>query len=169
MKATWNVAVIYDGVEARETGVVFCDTLVQRFWSRCKLDVTWLPSESLANVETVRGTLQKTAMADLLVFVVSSQNDLPLHVRGWVEEWLRTRGEREGCLVALAPEGKRCGPCNFLRQLAHRAGMDFLTEVPQSFGEPIPDSVDVYSERASTVTRVLDDILKQPQAPPALP
>lgn len=170
MKATWNVAVIYEGPEAREKGVGFCDALVERFWTRCALEVSWLAFESIPKEESASELLKKVAMADLVVFVVASNRELPLHVHAWVEEWLRLRGEREGGLVALAPEGKLSGtgPHAFLRQVAHRAGMDFLTELPQSLGDPIPDSLDFYTQRACAVTRVLDDILRQPQTPPAL-
>jgi len=47
--------------------------------------------------------------------------------------------------------------------------MDYVTEVPQNLCEPIPGSPESCSERAETVTSVLDEILHRPQSRPEYP
>jgi hypothetical protein len=65
------------------------------------------------------------------------------------------------------PEEKyaACPGKSYLRHIALRAGMDFATGLPESLEDPIPDSPEVYNDRAAQVTSVLDGILHQP-APP---
>ena len=52
-----------------------------------------------------------------------------------------------------------------VRNIAHRAGMDYLTQVPETIGRAIPDSLASCSERADRVTSVLDEILHQKTVP----
>jgi hypothetical protein len=47
----------------------------------------------------------------------------------------------------------------YLRAAAHRAGMDYWTSIPQNLARSVPDSLDSYSERATQVTTLLDEIL----------
>jgi hypothetical protein len=47
--------------------------------------------------------------------------------------------------------------------------MDYLTEVPQEIAQPIPDSLESFSERAQYMTSVLDEILHKPTLPRQLP
>ena len=57
--------------------------------------------------------------------------------------------------------------CLYLRAVAHRAGMDYLTQVPEQLGRVFPESLDFYSERAAQMTDVLEEILQQ-HPPPRL-
>jgi hypothetical protein len=43
--------------------------------------------------------------------------------------------------------------------------MDYLTEVPQEITQPIPNSLESFSERAQQVTSVLREILHKPTLP----
>lgn len=165
MKATWSVIAVYGGARARETAVSFCETLVDRFWSRFDFDVNWLSFEMLANNPSCQEGARKAAEADLIVFATETREGLPRHVQSWIEKWLEDRREREGALAALQAEDLAFGDSTarrYLRQVAHRAGMDFLTEVPEHIHDPFEDSPEVYAVRAKQVTSVLDGILRQP-------
>jgi hypothetical protein len=57
----------------------------------------------------------------------------------------------------------------YLRHIARRAGMDYLSRGAPTATKAIPDSIDSFSERAGRVTSVLANILhKHPHAPPRL-
>ena len=72
-----------------------------------------------------------------------------------------------GLMEAAESTEFRQGPKHrFLRNVAHRAAMDYLTHLPQDLGRAIPDSLDSYTRRAECVTGLLDDILHQPVPPP---
>ena len=82
------------------------------------------------------------------------------------------RGERDGALISLfgkeAEAESLAEKHGYLRQVAHRGGMDYLTETPQSLSFSIPDSLDWCSARAESVTSVLDEILRTRGAPPQI-
>jgi hypothetical protein len=164
VKSTWSVIVVYENAEARESAVAFCDRLVERFWADFGFDVNWCAYESLHDRTKADEAAVKAGEADLIVVAHKTRRDLPGIVKVWTETWLTLRGEHEGTLVGLAdlePENKASACHSYLRQVAHRAGMDFVTELPQSI-DTIPDSPETLADRAKQVTSVLDGILHQP-------
>jgi len=80
----------------------------------------------------------------------------------------------QATLVGLLDPGAIKGTTDekhlYLRNVAHHAGMDYLTKMPENISRGIPDSLDSYSQRAQRVTSVLDEILRKQPVPqqPAL-
>lgn len=173
-KATWTVVVVYDSPETRETAVSFCDQLVQKFWHDCEFDVSWWPTQKLQEGDSAHHARHRATEADLVIFALPPQAEISLDVQEWVESWVPERGEREGALVDLisaresGAEPGAAGTKRYLRHIAHRAGMDYLTQVPPSISWQAPESVDSCAERAQQVTSVLDEILHHQVAPPGL-
>lgn len=173
MKTTLQVVVVYENAETREAAVNFCDRLVERFWSNLEFDVSWWHYPLLSDPTAGNEALQRAATADVLVFAPQSDSPMTDAMQEWAESWVRLRGQREGVLVGLPPqpEGEPELPAKahrYLRGLAHRTGMDYLTGVPQNLSRWMPDETDFWSKRAEQVTQVLDDILRPPP-PPHLP
>ncbi len=168
MKAKWSVLVVYDGDGARQSATQFCDRLVERFWAESEFDVSWCSFDHLEHEQETAATIDKAANANLVVF--AAERELPLHVLDWVELWLARRGEREGVLVGLPGEGaEAAGTHLYFRHIAHRAGMDYLTELPQSMTFPIPESPESCAKRAHQLTSTLDGILQFSPPPPRCP
>ena len=168
-KTAWSVVVVYEDPAARERAVSFCDQLVGRFWARFEFEVSWWSFGLLEEVESAMEAAAKAGQADLIVFAAKAEGDFPLVVKEWIETWLSQRGDREGLLAGLMEAGGREGPKHHcLRKVAHRAAMDYLTQVPHDISRAIPDSLDSYCSRADQVTSVLDDILRQQPPPPSL-
>jgi hypothetical protein len=172
-KAAWSVVVVYEDATARERAMTFCDQMVSRFWAKCEFDVSWWPFTLLDQPVAARGAAEKAAQADLVVFAATPDGDFPLPVRTWVESWLNQRSDREGMLVGLMelPGGAtdwEAQKHQYLRQAAHHGAMDYLTKIPQGTSLSIPESLDSYTERASQVTSLLDDILHQQTSRPQL-
>lgn len=167
------MVVVFEDATTRGQAVEVCDHLVERFWTDCDLAVSWLSCEMLGEPALARDALQKAAEADLLIFAVGSQEEVPLPVREWIETWLSLRGEREGALMDLfgketeaeeAPAARH----GYLRRVAHRGGMDYLSREPQMLSLSFSDSLDWYSARAERVSSVLDEILHTRGAPPQM-
>ena len=172
LKATWSVAVIFDKAKARETGMAFCDSLVHKFWADNEFDVSWWNLNELQESSTAEQALKKSAVADVVVFAIEGVGSD--HFQEWTNQWLKRRGRRKGALVGLVPcTGQSAsGPAlieRFLRHLAHRAGMDFLTAVPQIVPRRASESLESCDERAHRVTTVLDGILHRTGSVPRLP
>jgi len=173
MKATWSIVVIYENTETRESAMGFCDHLVEQFWVESGLDVGWWSFEALQQANSARKAAEKAGSADWIIFAADSAGSLPAHVTAWVDGWLDHRGDHEGILVGLIPEAGAGDPCCekhlFLRAVAHRAGMDYLTHLPETVCQPITDARDSFTERAQQVTSVLDEILHHARTPPHVP
>jgi len=171
-KATSSVVVIYQEEQAREEAVKFCDLLIKRFWASHEFDVNWWSFDSLEDGRGARDASLKTTNADLIIFASKPGDEIPGFVKSWFETWVGQRGDREGALVGLMDPGAGAGYISdkfvFLRNVAHRGGMDYLTQMPKELSLVIPDSIESYAERADRVTSVLDEILHYKAPPPQL-
>jgi hypothetical protein len=170
MKANWSVVVIYEDPVVREAAVDFCDHLVERFWTKCGFDVSWWSFSLLSEPLSSREALEKAKAADFVVVALQPKGELDGHIQAWIETALRERGDREGALVGLPGVDTLAGDAAlqkqmYLRNLAHRMGMDFLTRLPADLGYGIPDSWQMCTERADQVTTLLDEILRQRAKP----
>jgi hypothetical protein len=161
MKPTWSVAVLYDDVEAREAATVFCDQLVQKFWAEFQFDVSWWPFTAAKEPRAAKEAAKKAAQAELLIFAPHPDREIPPELVDWVELWLTLRGRREGAMARTGTASTHAGARNelYLRNVAHRAGVDYLTDVPQTIRESIPESPESCTARAEQMTSVLDEIL----------
>lgn len=118
----------------------------------------------MRNTTAASQAAERAAGADLIVFAMTGSGDLPQEIKLWIEEWLGKRTAHEGALVGLVET--ESGPCPiaclkeiYLRHVAHRAGMDYLSHEPPTAQKAIPDSLDSFNQRAGQMTTVLDEIL----------
>jgi len=153
--------------------VLECRCQVQRFWARCEFDVSWWSFGLLQKEPTVTEAAEKAARAELVILSSLRQEDFPAPVTGWIESWLGRRGDREGILAGLmgpgaASSSRQTQKHLYLREVARRGAMDYLTQVPQNISHSIPESLESYGQRAAHVSSVLDEILHQHAPPPLL-
>jgi hypothetical protein len=169
MKATKSVVVVYEDMARRENAVNFCDKMVRKFWDQCEFAIDWWSFALLNEPSSAKEAARKACGADLIVFACGPQSQLPSHVGAWIEHWISQRGDFEGSLASLIdPDLGVTDTHVYLRAVAHRAGMDYLTQVPQEFVDSFPDSPEPYCERACQVTGVLEEILQHHPTPPRL-
>jgi hypothetical protein len=167
MKTTKAIAVVYDNAQARHTAIRFCDGLVSRFWEQFEFEISWWSFHQLDRVDSGDEAAKKAGTADLVVFATSGGRWVSPSFEKWVELWLPEREAHEGVLVSLSSarastDLAASAMSPYLRSLAHRAGMDYLTEMPEGLSHLIPESVDSCAERAQRVTTLLDEILHSP-------
>jgi hypothetical protein len=172
MKTTWSVIIVTEDDEHRKEAVKFCDALVERFWADNEFDLTWSSFREVCDEPAARELASKAAQADIVLFACGASSELPSAVETWMEGWAAQRGDREGSIVALSeptvPASRKLPEkFVFLRNLAHRAGMDYLTRMPQEMRRSLPDSLDSYTARAHQMTGTLDEIMKR-KTPPRL-
>src|SRR4051794_19309588 len=162
MKTVWSVVIVHEDKATREAAVKFCDCLVERFWSQHEFELSWWSFAQLDESSGFKEASEKAVRTNLIVFAMSPEGQFPNTAQRWIDSWLVQRGEREGAIVGLLdPAPRTAEKYVYLRNLAHRSGMDYLTQVPEEIHHPIPDSLDSYHERAHRVTNVLDAILHQ--------
>jgi hypothetical protein len=168
------VVVVYETPAIREHAVRFCERLFEEQRPKAAPEMNWCSFHLIARPELGGDMAQKAAAADIVVFAMDGKGDLPEEIKFWIETWLNKRGEREGALVGLLDSDEP--PLHmatfreiYLRHIARRAGMDYLSHAAPTANRAIPDSLDSFSERAGQMTSVLDDILhKHPNTPPML-
>lgn len=166
--------VMYETPAIREHAVRFCERLSEEKDCAPVSEVNWWSFHLLSHAITAEDAARKAAGADVVVFAMRAKGDVPDEIKWWIEAWLNKRGEREGALVGLlAREEARYDVAPFreiyLRNIALRAGMDYLSHAAPTIPKAIPDSLDSFSERAGQMTSVLDKILHtRPNTPPTL-
>jgi hypothetical protein len=162
----WDVVVAYEDGLTREEAAKFCDLLEARCHARREVHITWWSFASIETPAEAEKAAMQAAGADVVVFAVRPEGELPRIIQDWLESWLTRRRGREGTLVglldrhaeSLAPPAPRYV---YLRNAAHRGALDYVTELPESVLESIPESIEFYSERAAQTSPVLDEILHQ--------
>ncbi len=158
------VVVVYESTGIREHAVRFCEKIGHEPAAGPLIETDWWSFKFLNHPASANDAALKAASADVVVFAMDAQGDLPEEIKLWIERWLGQRGEREGALVGLlAREDVHHEMVPFreiyLRNIAHRAGMDYLSHAAPTVKRAIPDSLDSFSRRAGAMTSVLDDIL----------
>lgn len=169
-----SVMVLYKSPPARELAMKFCDQLARQPGADERVVINWFSFEYLAVPQNAKEVLESAAKVDLLAFAVTARGELPAGIKLWTEHWLLRRGEREGSLVGLLLEaGPSAGAAGlkeiYLRHLAHRAGMDYLSHFPGQICRAIPNSLDSFNQRAGRISPLLDEILHARFVPPSLP
>ena len=170
-----SVLVLYENPSARAHAAGFCEELVHPPGVGARPIVNWYSFEHLTVPHNAEEVARAAVYADLLAFAVTPLGELPAAIKLWTERWLIRRGEREGFLVGLIleegnkPSGAACLKEIYLRHLAHRAGMDYLSHFPGQIVRPIPDSLDSFNQRAGRISPVLDEILHTHFVPPTVP
>jgi len=170
-KETWSVAVICEDELTRSRALAVCDRLVQQFWAEIEFQFHWWQFAHLREAAPAHDAANVAAAADLIVWATHPEGDFPEHVTAWIQTWLGKRGHREGALVALVGHehdisSKRIAKHLYLREVAHRANLDFLSEIPPFLRRSIPESLQWFNERAGQVSSTLDDILGRTSPPP---
>jgi hypothetical protein len=168
-----RIVVVYENVAAREHALRSAPDLIETGLGESAQGIAWLSFTGLSEVVAAGEAANKAAAADLVVFAVSPGEDFPGDVKLWIETWVTKRSDREGAIVGLlareaTPGEIACLKEIYLRQVAHRAGMDYLSQIPSGLGKAIPDSLDSYRDRARQVTSVLDEILRSGLPPPSV-
>jgi len=173
MKTTWSAVVVFECEETRDKAVSFCNRLVDRFWTQMGFEISWWSFDMLRDATLGGEAAAKAAKSRLIIFATTAEGEMPFHVFEWVEKWVGQRSDQEGALVGLADRetsltGVASAKHVYLREIAHRAGMDYLTKVPDNLSA-CPDSPESCAERAHTQTTLLEEILNRPTpAPPSL-
>jgi hypothetical protein len=147
-----------------------CDHLAQRFWAEVELKFQWWRTDFLEDAGMATTAADNSRNADFIIVCILPDGELSPVVRHWFDGWIPQRERREGALIDLTA-AVGASPITahrkkiFLRDVAHRAGMDYLTHFPPAINRSLPDSFEIASSRATQVTTVLDGILQHSPPP----
>jgi hypothetical protein len=131
----------------------------------------WMSFSDIARPAPGDAFFQKLLTADLIVFAASCEGDFGLEFKSWLDRWAARRKDREGTVAGIFHDRTALDISSkkevYLRHIAHRAGLDYLSRLPLHASRTVPHSLDNFTERAGQITSVLDHILntKIPTAP----
>jgi hypothetical protein len=162
--ARWSILVAFDDSDARRRAMRVCDDMVARFWPEMEFQVHWCSFDQLANEAAATEATRRAATASMVIVASNAANHLPELVHAWTEEWSARRQGREGALIALVdgpPESSVYQATHHhLRNVAHRAGMDYLTDEPSTAPATLPDGPNGITARANELGSMLDGMLQ---------
>jgi hypothetical protein len=152
-RMTFNVVIVYDSRIAGNRAMNVFNGLVREFSGEfdfhcdlCRFDVFALP-------EAREAATRAGAAADLLIVAAGCDIDLPLSVKGWLDESVAEKAPRSAALVTLLESGSRLNDVQSrtrqcLQSAADRSLMDFfLHEVDL----PLASAAENLQRRANTV------------------
>ena len=164
------VVVAFDDCLARRKATQIHSSLVKQFGEDVVFESDWRRFDDLRETSTAEQAARVAAHADLVMIVAATRDELPDHIKLWIEMWLAKRCDQETALVAMigVPE-KQPRPATpahaYLERVARETGLSFLPgqfEVPR----PIPScSLEALLARAEAFTPVLEEILHHPPPP----
>jgi hypothetical protein len=143
-----------------------CRSLDAELGGELHFEFGWWDFGQLGDSQQLHTAAEQVADADLILLSVHAGNELPRPVQDWIEAGLARRCKHGGAVaVLLGPAhvpGESGWPLDsYLRYLAEQADMEFWASTPCETSEPMPASLDVFTARASEVTTVLENILKE--------
>ena len=162
--------VAYEDTVTRDRALSICDRLVKKFWADVEFDFSWWRFDFLRNADIAGEAARASARSELVIVSAHAGRELSPAVRKWIETWSQSRKRRHGVLVAMigtAEDGLRgLTPIHvYLREVAQRAGMDYLPQVLDVPLGKLEGSIEAISKHAEKVTVLLDNILRQPSIP----
>jgi hypothetical protein len=165
-----NWGVLYETPEARERLLTQFDQGGRSAYS-AESSAQWMPFSDIAKPGLSEAFFQKLLEADLIIFAASGEGDFKPEFKSWLDRWAVKRKSREGALAGIFNDRKAMDVSSkkevYLRHVAHRAGLDYLSRLPSHASRIVPNSLDNFNERAGQMTSVLDHILNTrfPSAP----
>jgi len=158
------VAVVYEDSATRDRAMSLCDHLVHKLWEDIDFEFSWWKCDYLCDAGIAADAAVAAGRADMIIFSGDADRELSPAVKTWTETWAARRENREGALVALVGMGN--GPVQgagtshiYLRDVAQRAEMDYLTNLSDPLSEPVNGLVHGMTQRAAPVSSVLDRFL----------
>jgi hypothetical protein len=165
-----KMAVLYESTRAREYLYRMFDQL-ETFCAKDE-NCAWCSTRQLHAPRQVQEFFNEALDADLVIFTGSAEGELSPEVKKWFDWWSSKRADREGAIAGIfhdpTPRGVVSRKEIYLRAIAHQAGLDYLSTLPNQIGRAMPDSLDTFCARAGQMTSVLDQILRR-RIPPQLP
>lgn len=161
------VVVAYEDRVTRDRMIRIHDRVKASLQEKVEFRFNWWRFDHLKDSELFAEAVRSAVAADLIVFSAHAGGQFPRHITAWINAWAKQRDCRPGALGALIglKNDAQSGitPRHFyLRQLAERTGMDFLSQAAIPLPAEQYGSVDNVLDRAAASSRLLEDILAQP-------
>lgn len=149
-----------------------CERLVSKFWDELEFKFSWWLFTNLDYAANAAEAADVAAQAEMVLFATASTGELPERVKSWIEMWVNRRPDHGGALVCYTADEQTLSAQNspvrgYLRQIALRGRMDFLSDIPEHLAQTIPEAPNWLSDRAGAMGPIMDGILHNTGTPPS--
>ncbi len=131
--ASCHVVVVYEDVSAQKLALDISDHLRARFGEDLEFEFGWWNFKFLGDAEMAQAARREAQSADIVLFSLHHESELPAAVTRWIENWTPERLGQTGALAVmtepwLAADRRPARPEveDYLAGVARRAEMDFL-------------------------------------------
>lgn len=166
-KGWYSAVVLYEDRVTRDRMIRVQDHVQRGLGEEIDCQVAWWRFDHLKEPRLFTKAVKSAVEADMILFSAHAGGHFPRQVTAWINAWVKQRRLRPGVLGALiglhddALSGITPRHC-YLRRVAERAQMDFLSQAAALLPDEEPCSVDSFMKRAASSSQLLEGILGQP-------
>jgi len=155
-RTTFNVVIVYDSSIAGNRAMNVFSGLVREFGGEFDFHCDLWRFDVFALPEVREAATRAGAAADLLIVAAQCEIDLPLSVKGWLDESVAEKAPRSAALVALLESGPRSSDVQSrtrqcLQSAADRSLMDFFLHEVDLTQSSLAAAAENLQSRANTV------------------
>jgi hypothetical protein len=162
-----QVVVVYEDTSCRTGAMLVCNRLVQEFWTEIEFKFSWWRFDYLRDSLLAASAARAACKADLILVSAHSNRPFPGPLVQWIESWTSRRtgnGALMGLFWANNGQADAASPKQiYLRQIARRAGMEFLPTLPRHL--PMLALSRPFQNGSPDSPMFVDDYLTRPPAP----
>jgi hypothetical protein len=172
-KCPLDLVVAYEDSFTRDRALQLYDQICKQLLDEYDFQCSWWKLEYLQSRTLFEQAADAATSANMVILSLRAGEEIPSLAAEWIDSWVPRKEQRKSALVVLIAEGDArangsSGVQNSLRAVARKAGMDFFFHMPQcpsdkTSAEKPRYSRETISQRAATVTPVLEEILHQPK------
>lgn len=128
-----SVIVLSEDRATRDHALLICTHLASNLGGEVEFEIHPWQFQELLEPKAAWDSAELAARAQLIVYSMHHGREVPPVVRSWSESWADSRGNETGAIAGLigltaSEESWKSARHDYLRQLAARAGMDYLPQ-----------------------------------------
>jgi hypothetical protein len=137
-KKTFKVIIAYQTLDDGIRAV----SMANRLGAQCEMTMDVWKWSILQHKDASAVASQTARDADMIIIASQSNGNVPTHLMTWIESWMESQSGKGSALVALlGPKSEFPGePCPlriYLRDVAEKAGMDFICNSNPRSGQKV--------------------------------
>jgi hypothetical protein len=162
--AAIRITIVYEnfaaGIRAKEVS----ERLANQLKEECEINSGLWKFEVLAHPQLREQAASEAAQADMIIVSARAAEELPAHVRRWIESWLPQKRSHHSALVALLDEdeetvGESRSLGSYLRDVAELGSMDFFYHAGGRRPRNLEYGLETLQHQPESKWATLDDVV----------
>jgi len=170
-KYPFDLVVAYEDTATRSRAMKLYDHVAQQLLDEYDFQCSWWKFDHLRDPVLHQEAADGAAEANMIILSFQQGKEMLATAKTWIGTWLTRKTVSKSALVTLVGEAQErehhfCPVHLFLQNVARLAKMDFFFHASDSQPDQPVYSPEIMTQRAQTVTPVLEEILSyKPSVP----